>query len=282
MYLITFGGLNDTINQIMHAYNYCKKNNRILVINTLKSRLESEIQNYFFMKDPIIYQNSLSDFQSLSKNFDRFPNLDLSSLKLDFESDTKNTTYNDKFYNINLEKKYSERIICYGNKKHTGLKTKDFFLLFEMKQNITCLLNKRYNFLPKNYISVHIRNTDYKSDVPKFVTKYEHIFKHKNIFLACDNKLSRDYFIKHIDANIFTFTELPEYNQQTAHGIHKFKTSKKVKINIESIIDLILLSLGEKIYASCEHSGFSKNAIRMQQDEKFKQIILQRINNMQS
>lgn len=281
MYLITFGGLNDTINQIMFCYKYCVKNKRILVINTTQSRLETPIQNYFYMNSFFVYQNSLENFLKLSSRLTKFPNKELSNLKISHDTKRKKTLFNDEIHNFDFNKKYKENIIVYANRGISGLNTKVFFELFDMKEEIIQKIKERYKKLPKNYISVHIRNTDYKSNVPLFVETYKYFLKDKNIFLASDNKDSVNFFKKNIKAKIFTFTDLPEFNDITANGIHKFKTdeNKKKEINQDSIADLIILSLGEKIYVSCKNSGFSKNAIEMQKDIIFRKNILKKITN---
>lgn len=277
LYLVTFGGLNDTLNQIMFAYEYCLSNKRLLVINTLHSRLERDIQEYFDMENNVIYKNSLQKFIYLSKTLTKFPNFDLDGLSISFDFKQKKILYNNQIFNVDLKTKYCENIIVYGNQGLSGLKTKNFFELFNIKKDIIDTLKKRHESLPKNYISVHIRNTDYKSNVPDFVEKYKSIFKNKNIFLATDNKDSQNYFIRNTQANIFTFTNLPEYDVNVANGIHKCKTINKDQVNKDSIIDLILLSLGNKIYVSCEKSGFSKNAISMQKSMKYKKRILSQL-----
>lgn len=278
MYLITFGGLNDTINQIMHAFNYCKKYKRLLVVNSTQSRLEMPIQNYFDMQNNNLYYKSLDEFLLFSEKLTKFPNINLNQLKIFYDIEEKKTLLNNKLYDLNLKKRYEEDIFIYANKRMNGTKTKDFFILFNMKKEIINIIKERYKKLPKDYISVHIRNTDYKSNVPLFVEKNKMFFKDKNIFLATDNKDSKNYFINEVQANIFTFTDLPEYNSDVANGIHKFKTEKKDEINKDSISDLVLLSLGKEIFTSSENSGFSKNAIIMQNNLQCKQKILSQIN----
>jgi len=257
------------------------KNKRILVINTTQSTLEKPIQNYFNMNHFLIYQNTLENFLKLSSKLTKFPNKELSNLKIYYDVKRKITLINDEVNDFDLNKKYEENIIVYANPRMNGLNTKVFFELFEMKEEIIQKIKKRYNKLPKNYISVHIRNTDYKSNVPLFVETHKYFLKDKNIFLSSDNKDSVNFFKNNIKAKIFTFTDLPEFNYNTANGIHKFKTdeNKKNEINKDSIADLVILSLGEKIYVSCEHSGFSKNAIEMQKDIIFKKNILKKITN---
>ena len=279
MYVITFGGLNDTINQIMLCYKYCVKNKRILVVNTTQSRLEMPIQNYFDMNRVFIYQSPLEEFLKLSSKLTKFPNKELSNLKISYDTKRKKTLFNNEIHNFDLNKKYKENIIVYANQSINGLNTKVFFELFDMKEEIIQKIKERYDKLPEKYISVHIRNTDYKSDVPLFIKTHKYFLKNKNIFLASDNKDSVIFFKNNIEAKIFTFTDLPEFNDNKANGIHKFKTdeNKKNEINKDSIADLVILSLGEKIYVSCKHSGFSKNAIEMQKDIIFRKNILKKI-----
>lgn len=285
LYLITFGGLNDTINQIMFGYKYCLESKRILVVDTKHSRQERDIQDYFDLKNKIIFQGGNSEFAQAAKSMSVYPQYEIDSLKFKCNA-TENEDYNilasDIKIDLTIERK--EEVLIYGNPKGDNA-SNEFFKFFPMKENIKQPLQKRYNSLPSGYISVHIRNTDYQSNVSEFIDLHKHIFEGKNIFLASDNTESIAEFKNKINAKIYTFSNIPKYVNDLdgrfrfhpEFAIHKCKVDNKEELNIDSIVDLVLLSLGENVYCSCPHSGYSSNAKIMNADNEFKKNVLSQI-----
>ena len=262
VYCVAFGGLNDVINQIMYCLNFCKKHTRFLMIDTSRSRLHDDINNYFYLKHQNISCLNISDFFSRVKSLSVSPSVDIQF----FESKE-----------IRLKDNSTEDVLIFADYRFTAVETKQFLTLFRLKEELLLTLKERHRSLPEDYISVHIRNTDYSSNVEKFIKDHLNIFKGKNIFLSSDNKESIEQF-KKIDANVFTFANIPEYNETTSGGIHKFFATNRYELNCDAILDLILLSLGQKFYFSCEKSGFSKNAMAMNQDKKFKNMFIELLN----
>jgi len=279
LYLITFGGLNDTINQIMLGYKYCIPAKRNLVIDTTHSRQERDIQNYFYLKNKIIFQNSKSYFAKHAKLMQIYPPCNLDSLKFTYDATAGNMVSNGTSFAIDLKDDRKEDILVFGDCRLNGRETNEFFKLFPMKENVKIPLQKRYNSLPPDYISVHIRNTDYQSDVSTFIEKNKDNFAKKSIFLASDNTKSIAEFKNKIDANIYTFSNIPTYINDPELGIHKYKVDNKEELNIESIVDLVILSLGKEIFRSCPYSGYSNNAIVMNADNEFKNNVLSQLKN---
>lgn len=275
LYLIAFGGLNDTINQIMFGYNHCIQYKRILVVDTKHSRQEKDIQNYFDIKNKIIFQYNKELFIKHSKSLSIYPNCDISLLEFNYSHELGNMLHKGIFFNIDLNRK--EDVLIYGNCRLTGKDTNKFFKIFPMKQNVIYPLKKRFSILPIKYTSVHIRNTDYKSDIPEFINKYKKKLDGKDIFLASDNTESIDEFKKQINGNVYTFSNIPKYINDPKIGIHKYKVDNKEDLNVDSIIDLILLALGEEIFCSCPHSGYSINATTMNADYELKENILNQL-----
>lgn len=256
VYCVAFGGLNDVINQTMLGYDFCQKHGRLLVLNTRLSRLADDLGNYFHLTSPILSHMPLQDFFSQAKLLSVKPVENL-------EAPTSRE--------IALEQNSDHDILISANHKYSATKTKRFLTLFELRANLLTTLRQRYQQLPPDYIAVHIRNTDYASDVPQFIKHNQKNFEGRNIFLASDNRNSIEQF-KQINACVFTFSNIPEYNAITAGGIHKYPATNKYELNCDSIFDLILLSLGQKLYVSCFRSGFSQNALAMHKDADFQKL----------
>lgn len=256
LYCVAFGGLNDVLNQTMRCHNYCKKHSRKLILNTINSRLRDNLDNYFIIKNidstvlPFIYNNAIQN--------------------MTLEGSNKTFVYDE---NIN----YKSTGLVSANCRINGTLSKDFFVNFPLRKEILEILKSRYHYLPKEYIAVHIRNTDYRSNIDQFITTYVNRFQGKNIFLSSDNSESIEEFKHRVDANIITFSNIPKLNDdQKFIGLHKIDSINKYELNRDSILDLLLLSLGTEIYCSCPKSGFSKNAKTMN-DPIFKEFLLKQL-----
>jgi hypothetical protein len=132
----------------------------------------------------------------------------------------------------------------------------------------------RYNLIPKPYISVHVRHTDISANIEDFLNKNKELIKNKNIFLASDNVSIINLFKERYD-NVYTFSYLVEVNQ---YGLHHVKrtTKDQINYNIDTIVDLLLLSNGDEYIYSCG-SGFSKLAEYMFENKHINNISHERL-----
>ena len=114
--------------------------------------------------------------------------------------------------------------------------------------------------LPKDYISVHVRNTDYKSDYKSFYQINKKNFENKNIFFATDDFEALEFFqncSKKDNFKLFHFANIPKIK---CHAMHiNNKNLKPKEILHDCIADFFLLCLGSLYYYSCDKSGFSIN-----------------------
>jgi len=261
VYCVANGGLNDVLNQIILCYEYCKKHKRLLVVNCGHSKVKEDIDNFFeFKKNKFIYKKDLDTFFKISEKLTKFP---------DYKIDEK--LKKEIFFDI--KKKYNEDILIFSFssfKRHYFTHSNDFFKNFELKEEILNELKNRLLKLPKDYISVHIRDTDLESDVFSFLNNNINNFIDKNIFLSSDNFDTIEFFKNSVKAKIFTFSNIPKLDKQKSKmGLHRLNFLNKRQIITDSILDLILLSLGKQLYCSCHHSGFSRNAAVMMKDKNF-------------
>jgi len=121
-------------------------------------------------------------------------------------------------------------------------------------------IRNRYLSLPENFISIHIRNTDYTSNFKKFFENHLNDFKNKNIFLATDDYKVVHFFKEIFKEKLFHFSNIPSIIVKKGRGFHYDNIVIPSSIMIEDCIsDFLLCCLGSKYYYSCEKSGFSKN-----------------------
>jgi GR25 family glycosyltransferase involved in LPS biosynthesis len=263
-----FGGLCDTVNRIYECYKYAKKYNRFLIVDTTHNWMKDDIQNYFTLKSHVFKNPSLIN-ELLTRDSIYPP-----KMKDKKREDMKRVQFNNKnklpwssyceFDNtdlsISLKMDYSQNIIVYSD-CGGGDEFVNFLRISEATPIVKDVFLKRRQQLPDNYISVHIRNTDYKSDVNAFIEKYADVFLVHPIFLASDHKETIDLF-KQKFPNVYSFANIQSIQGGNLHeGKAGERTGQQIQeFNIDCIVDILLLASGSTIYFSSQQSGFSKTA----------------------
>jgi hypothetical protein len=249
----------DMMTLITMCLKYAKNFNRILVIDTRKSlHFKDGFRKYFYISNSITYKDDLNTLYANIKDKILYPNKNRKSLDY-----LKFNPFIDENPTIDMTKDYKEDIILYGNdNKHLERDINFFFRNFTVKPIILDIFKQRLEKLPNNYISVHVRNTDYKSNVDKFIKDNYDKFNNKSIFLASDDNNTIEKFrIVFSNKNIYNFMNMNMNNKyKNNHPIHIMKRNVKdhEQFNIDTMTDFLLLKNGKEYYYSCKQSGFSR------------------------
>lgn len=274
------GGLNDIFGLVTMSLKYAIRFNRILVIDTRKSlHFKDDFFKYFDINNANkhIYTSNIDTLYNSIQNCTLFAANTITTTP----RNKQHINYNDfdpfkhNIRIIDLNTDYPEDVILYGS--NNANLTKDiiyFFKNFNLTPMVLNHLKNRINIMPNQYISVHIRNTDYKSNVILFIKNNYSQLKNKHIFLATDDPNSIELFKTHFTpSHIYTFFQFPKSNKKyynrAESGIHfNIRNNNEHKIfNIDTLIDIILLANSTKYLYSCEQSGFSQG-VKMLFDEK--------------
>jgi len=272
------GGMIDMMTLIVMALKYAKRTNRLLVIDTRKSlHFIDGFRRYFYFSNNKTYKDDLNKLYFELKDKQSYPPLELKDKQiypplelkdkksypppppLDYFNFNPFQVEKEKHPQIDLKRDYQYPVILFGY-DNTSLERdiNYFFRHFKPKPLITDVLDIRLKKLPSNFISVHVRNTDYKSDVDKFIDDNYDNFKDKPIFLATDDIKSIEKFKKIFsNENIYNFMNLKDKNRDNL-PIHKMKRSLKdhERFNIDTVTDFLLLKMGKEIYYSSQHTGW--------------------------
>ena len=249
-YLICFtmGGLNDMLSEIDRCYNHCLKYKRTLVIDTSRNWFKEDIHKYINFDSPIIYKGSNNELYELLNKNTIYPEFLQGALKT-FVSYRLPPLWKYHYngllidYNLDSDCNAITRVYLEGRRSpHTILNICSF------KPLVLNLFRKRYNTLPKDYISVHIRNTDLKSNVDEFIDKYKDELINKPIFLATDHAATIIKFKEIFGSNLYSFATIPDNNGENLHENHRSVPTRQ--FNIDCFVDLLLLASGSKLYLS--------------------------------
>jgi hypothetical protein len=164
---------------------------------------------------------------------------------------------------MNIKKSFDEDIVFYrrcGRMFSPEYYYKHFLSICKLTPLVKEVYSERKQKLPQEYISVHVRNTDYKSNVDGFINKHSKIFEANTMFLASDDYDTIQKFKQLYGTRVITFAHIKPLDGAEAH--HKITMTKKENrtLTIDAIVDLLLLAGGKSIYASSKESGYSKVA----------------------
>jgi hypothetical protein len=121
--------------------------------------------------------------------------------------------------------------------------------------------------LPSYYVGVHVRNTDYASNVPEFIKDHENQFLEKAIFVATDNRSSLDLFKEKYGSNVFSFTDITDNGGKPLHHGSNRNKEESRKYNIDTFVDILLLATANEYYYSSKESGFSLAIVELRNED---------------
>ena len=267
------GGLNDMLCQISRCNNYCIDNGRTLLIDTNNnSTFKDDFSFYFKSKSDMLKlnYNEIIDILYVLKscNAKCYPDIDYINIKsyycdknVCFVSNENNLPITFDFSNW-----YHETLLIYNN-CGGGIPHNNIYNDICLTNNIKNIFNERLikiyekinsvedesvnELIIKSYTAVHIRNTDMKcSNINKFINSLSEIY---NIFfVSTDCKKSLD--IINSKYNIIHFSNI----ENTDISLHRDIIDNNLKRirNIDSIIDLLLLSFSNILIGSTDCSGY--------------------------
>ena len=276
-YLVCFlqAGINDMLSRILDCYNYCLKYNRMLVIDSSHNWFKEDIRDYINFNSPIIYKGDLNKlYDRLNKEITyppEFKGLLNTPLKFKYSHEIY-YTYNSKIIDSDILCDYTETVKIYvacGTGRPIDLLKECSF-----KPLVINIFRERYNKLPKDYISVHIRNTDLKSNVDDFLNKYKEEITGNPIFLATDHAPTIIKFREIFGSNLYSFATIPDNNGKSIHNNHGSVPTRQ--FNIDCLVDLLLLASGSKLYLSImtiqtgwqNTSGYGQLAVDLHNDNE--------------
>jgi hypothetical protein len=256
------GGLNDMLVQTSRCYDYCLRYGRTLLVDTRYNDSFKDDFSFYFKSTSDILKTNDSEVRDIlymlrSINSDCVPNIDFIDHKSHYSgshqafiSDENNCTISFDFY-----KHYDEVLLIHDNcgggvpdfKLFEKLKLSDHIknIFFERIKQIESFCNRI------NYSAVHIRNTDMRcGDIDNFINSLP--FRDEPFFISTDdinslNKVKQIY-------NVIHFSNIS--NVTNSMHLDEVDNIEKRSRNIDSVVDLFLLSFSHNLIGSTHHSGY--------------------------
>ena len=259
-------GLNDSLCFIQNSIDFCKRYNRILLIDTNYNSLYkfnfSDVFKFIDDKNIIYDSNKIKEILN-DKKLTIYPNeiTNLYNYSLFFKDKifiNRTVLKSPNVYiqtHINFHINYKEDIIIHNHWTATPLLSHKLIKNLKLTDYYINDIIEKYNQIPKPYISIHIRNTDYKLNYKDFYNKNKEKIKDANIFLATDS-IDALKFFKAQKLKIYSFTKLPNKNIP-----YHLSNNNKDDILLNTISDLFLLALGNNfIVPNMAIGGYTKLA----------------------
>lgn len=255
------GGVNDIFCQIHKCLEYSKKNNRILVIDTESSDSFADEFGYYFKMhyDKVITKNTRNYANLIIKSgLETFPKLSAEALILSKPVYDPQANYSISGVPLTFDFSisYPEPILihhqCGGGDDSKGL-----LPLLSISKPLCILLEHRVMALPFCFTGYHCRNTDMQSDIALAYEDIKNI--HGPVFLASDSFEFIQKAKKYLTAKLFTFSQIPDFSGRPIHHEAVSPDAKRL-INTDSILDLFILGLAQRVICSNLNSGYGNLA----------------------
>jgi hypothetical protein len=270
------GGINDMIQQIMFTFEYAKKYNRKSIIDTTKTRsFKHNIFDFFDVKEETLLTYDPDMFYNLvkkNKHLTIHPNviipdtIDIFFNETTFSNSYMTYAYKNTSTQLDGSKHYDEDIVVHSNCGF-GRGICSFLKFFVPKPIILTELRSRFSQLGENYLAIHIRNTDYVSDVSgSIITLADKISAHDVVFLASDDAGVISRFKDVFGVKIKTFSTIKDTKNKPYH----YRAVKDIHFVIDAMCDFLLLTLAKDYTFTCSKSGYSTNANMLFRDNLFR------------
>lgn len=256
------GGITDMLLVIGLCLNYAITHNRLLLIDTTRaSWFKHDIFTYIDFSHPNVYSQK-PDYNQLADKtvYPEIMKTKYTSLSTEYRKGRYYIRGSDICLAIDLKKTYDTDVVVYSN-FFIGRSRSDIDIVLSHMSFKPIILNTfidRFKSLPKDYVSIHIRNTDKSSNVDTFLETHKGYLVNKPIFLAsdCVNTISK--FKTIYETNLHSFATIPDNKGKNIH-YHHSEVDQETFI-IDCLVDLLLLAAASSYYYSTTNSGYSKLA----------------------
>lgn len=254
------GGLNDILVQLNKCIHYCKSSNRILLIDLYNNTYRINFSDYIDLSNIIDNKKYISDINIIKSldfnnsttfyprciNFNHFKDIIDGKIKSQWINGG-HIDLNNKHYllpSINVSNDVIVYIQCGGG---YGF---DIFKNINIKPLLKDYCKLKYSQMPKNYISIQVRNTDLKCDYKSILKNHYNLLKTNNVYLATDSLEVLNYF-RDNGIDVINFCHFPDKKYSNLHSSNIEPETKFYDL----FTDIVILAMSQKII-SVSRGGF--------------------------
>ena len=268
------GGLNDVLCQIEKCRKYSLAHNRILVVDTNNYCFFSDFDGFFEFIDSsnmlfgkIDYKTTkLLDHLSchpsevegiISTYKSRYSSLEESGIRNWVETDSRAQL------SFDFDSEYDQDLLVH-DQSGGGDDSFELCRQLTLSPELKRITIERISQLSSDYLSVHVRNTDYQTDYKSFFEKISDKLENKNVLICSDDSSVIDYaHTKFINSNVFSSSDIPS----DCRPRHKNKSEAGAEEDFlnasNSIVDLVALARGKELHFSNVTAGFPSGFSRL-------------------
>jgi hypothetical protein len=249
------GGLNDMLCQIEKCWQYAERFDRTLVIDTSFGVFKDDFTRYFSVVTPSI----APVLPVLSASvLDRLEALDVRPHQVRGRLGTYAKVYSSQqrcfvddasgaSLTFDFETDHPEACLLYNNSGGGAVAInclKRLRLVPDIADDLRRLLEK----LGDNYMAVHVRNTDYRTDYKRFFKSIEREVDDVDLLVCSDDatcvEFARGFFRR---SRVFTVSQIPDYGGEPLHRV-AMAPGERYRANVDALRDLLALAWAKKLF----------------------------------
>ena len=249
------GGLNDVLCQIEKCWQYAERFDRTLVIDTSFCEFNDAFTRYFSVATPstalVLPELSASVLDRLEA-FDVLPHQVRGRLR------TYTSVYSSQQGNFvddasgarltfDFETDHPESCLLHNQ---CGGSTVAINCLKRLRlvPDIADDLRRLFAKIGDNYVAVHVRNTDYRTDYKRFFKSIEREVDDVDLLVCSDDatcvEFARGFFRR---SRVFTVSQIPDYGGEPLHRV-AMAPGERYRANVDALRDLLALAWAKKLF----------------------------------
>jgi len=250
------GGLNDSLVQIERCWRYAAQYDRTLVIDSTTSGMMDKFENYFvpalssvevladLRPDLLNHLNAMSVRPTQLSGRLRHYEDRYSAAVWNFVEAESGTQLS-----FDLTMNHEEHCLvhqqCGG-----GIESLDCLSRLRFTRSVAASIGDTLNAIGDNYLAVHVRNTDYRTDFRGFFKSIASEVTGKRLLVCSDDAkcidFARTYFRK---SEVFTVSRPPDTEGKPLH-YQPVPEDRRFRLNVDMFTDLLALSLATKLFTT--------------------------------
>ena len=282
------GGLNDSLDVIEHCWQYAERTNRQLIIDMSRSSFCTNFGRIFKHRvdgDSTLFEISDSIIEQLNLKSCSLPEIEgrigeyvtriqlhETISELEWRLPVEDTS--SKSLGMSFDVEYLADLVVYENYR-IGALASSLLRRVKFQKTVGDEISARLaNLRGQNYLGVHIRNSDIKSDYKEFFSRMKNQFDNQVVLICSDDSHVIEYAKHCLEKSVvLTSSEIPDLGGQPYQIPFVHGEEAKKKLSIDALVDLIALGESREVFSTLivnrevAHSGFSQLAAELCADK---------------